>query len=68
MKRILSLATLMVFASATAAFAASPEAVIAVASCCAALTACRGAGSPCCPYGVGSLTRDARVERRGRFL
>lgn len=50
MKRTLTLAGFLLLASATAAFAASPDTVIAaVASCCDALAACCGGTAPCCP-------------------
>jgi 2-keto-3-deoxy-6-phosphogluconate aldolase len=47
MKRILLTATVLVLASAGAAFAASPDAVKAVADCCAQMAA--ACGMPCCP-------------------
>ena len=50
MKNVLTLAGLLLLASGTAAFAASPETVLqAVASCCDALAACCGGAAPCCP-------------------
>lgn len=51
MKNVFAVAGLILLASGTAAFAASPETVIqAVASCCDALAACcQGASMPCCP-------------------
>lgn len=51
MKRTLTIAGLLLLASGTAAFAASPETVLhAVASCCEVVAACcNGASIPCCP-------------------
>ena len=48
MKRIVSTAALMLLASATAAYAATPDAVTkAVEACCAIGAACCN-GGPCC--------------------
>ncbi|WP_200941442.1 hypothetical protein [Caulobacter sp. Root1455] len=48
MKRILSTAALMLLVSASAAYAAAPEAVTkAVGACCALGAACCN-GGPCC--------------------
>ena len=50
MKNAFAIAGLILLASGTAAFAASPETVVhAVASCCNALAAfCQGGTAPCC--------------------
>ncbi|WP_425997453.1 hypothetical protein [Caulobacter sp. DWR1-3-2b1] len=48
MKRIFSTAALMLLASATAAYAAAPDAVIKAVQACCALGAACCKGAPCC--------------------